>query len=66
VNTKQNPSTTYKVVAAFEAKDGSGRRRYRTIARGLDIWTAIEKKEDIVLHVDHCIGAFCYPEGGRA
>lgn len=56
---------TYKVVAAFEAKDGSGRRRYRTIGRGLSVYEAIEKKTDIVLHVDHCVGAICYPEGGR-
>lgn len=59
----QNPQT-YKVVATFEAKDGSGRRKYRTIARGLDVWSAIEKKTSIVLNVGHCIGAACYPEGG--
>lgn len=57
---------TFKVVATFEAKDGSGRRRYRTIGRGLTVWEAIDAKTDIVLHVDHCVGAACYPEGARA
>lgn len=62
MNTQQT-SPTYKVVACFVSKDGS-RRRYRAIGKGLDIWTAIEKKTEIVLHVGHCIGAACYPEGG--
>lgn len=58
--------TTYKVVAEFEAKDGSGRKKFRTIARGLDIWDAIHAKTAIVSRVTHCVGAACYPEGGRA
>ena len=59
----QETPKTYKVVATFEAKDGSGRQKRRTIARGVDIWDAIQAKTSIVSRVSHCVGAACYPEG---
>lgn len=53
-------TTTYKVVATFQARDGHVSRK--TIARGLRVWEAIERKTSVVCGVPHCLGADCIPE----